>query len=138
MAHERAARDEAERIIANLRGDVGALMSKLERTDAELNAARQRESEVWEYSLSGPHATKCDPSFLLLPDDSSDALLTQLLAKYGTLNASVRELRAQVVESEPAWAASLRAQVLASVKELSSTTTHSLTGITKVLTTITI
>jgi len=73
-----------------------------------------------------------------LPDDSSDALLTQLLAKYGTLNASVRELRAQVVESEPAWAASLRAQVLASVKELSSTTTHSLTGITKVLTTITI
>jgi hypothetical protein len=37
-----------------------------------------------------------------------------------------------MMESEPAWAAALRAEVLASVKDLSSSTAHSFTGITKV------
>ena len=36
-----------------------------------------------------------------------------------------------MVDSEPAWAAALRAEVLASVNGLSSTTTHSFTGISK-------
>jgi hypothetical protein len=41
-----AAREEAESVIGALRGEVGLLTGKLERADAELAAARQREREV--------------------------------------------------------------------------------------------
>jgi len=46
LAHERTAREEAESVIGALRGEVGLLTGKLERADAELAAARQREREV--------------------------------------------------------------------------------------------
>lgn len=46
LAHERSAREEAESVISALRGEVGLLTGKLERTDAELLAAREREREV--------------------------------------------------------------------------------------------
>jgi hypothetical protein len=46
LAHEMTAREEAESVIGALRGEVGLLSGKLERADAELAAARQREREV--------------------------------------------------------------------------------------------
>ncbi|KIM28602.1 hypothetical protein M408DRAFT_23648, partial [Serendipita vermifera MAFF 305830] len=99
LAYERSAREEADSVIAALRGEVGKLSGKLERADKALDAAKKREKD--------------------------------LQTQYATLNGSICDLKKHLVDEEPAWAKALRAEVLASVTGLSSTTSHSFTGISK-------